>query len=517
MIQTIIFRLYPSEIQEKKLHEIFTIYNRAKRKGYRLLLKRAKKDGKTIVFEGEKQTQQELMNFCHNNPYVNTIIIENKTKLKAQDTWLYKTKDYLEHKIKVVKEKIDKIKNKNDRRIKGLYSRLSSLQNKIIYLENSLRNEILNLRIKPIVFGSKKLFRKRILHKINKQEFKVRRDASFGCVGKKQGVNLNLKILPSRKLKIRTFSKEKEKKWIEIPFSVNEKQKKHFQKILKAEKYTAIVKRKLIKNELRYYVHFSYDIKDLKMKYSFENGAVGLDFNYNFVTLTNTDNNGELKSYNQINFRNLHSYRKDKRNDYISFKLDKIINYCINKKKGLVIENLSFNQQFSYNKNLNKKISNFKTSALELLKRKCIKKGVDFREVHPAYTSLIGKYKYSRLHNLSNHVLASFVIARRGLGFKEEIPSIYKWVLSQVGDIIKPRLKKGSPYYEWSKIHDFFKHNGITSFKTPEIVKKIMLVKDVLNSIKGVQLNNLRAGLSKNEKINDYHKFWNFIDNFQFL
>ena len=119
-----------------------------------------------------------------------------------------------------------------------------------------------------------------------------------------------------------------------------------------------------------------------------------------------------------------------------------------NKKKGLVIENLSFEQNFSYNSELNKKLSNFKTTALDLLEKRCLKKGIAVRKMHPAYTSLIGKYKYSRSYNFSIHVLASYAIARRGLGFKESISAIYKWLLSQVRCFIKPRLKKGSPYYE---------------------------------------------------------------------
>jgi len=37
MIQTIKFRLYPTQLQKNNLHEIFTIYNRVKRIGYKLL------------------------------------------------------------------------------------------------------------------------------------------------------------------------------------------------------------------------------------------------------------------------------------------------------------------------------------------------------------------------------------------------------------------------------------------------------------------------------------------------
>jgi hypothetical protein len=143
---------------------------------------------------------------------------------------------------------------------------------------------------------------------------------------------------------------------------------------------------------------------------------------------------------------------------------------------------------------------------------------VSFRKVFPAYTSLIGKYKYSGLHNLSIHHLASYLIARRGLGFKETVPAVYDWVLSQVGEFIEPRLKKGSPYRTWSMIHELFKHSGITSFKTAEILHKTVLMMHVLNSVTSTQPDNLKAGLSlSNGKINVYHKTWNYINDFNVL
>ncbi|GAH63393.1 unnamed protein product, partial [marine sediment metagenome] len=238
---------------------------------------------------------------------------------------------------------------------------------------------------------------------------------------------------------------------------------------------------------------------------------------YNFVSLSNVDLLGNFKSYHEIYFRNLHSYRKNKRADYISYKMDKVVNYCINKKKGLIVEDLSFEQEFSYGKKRNRKLSNFKTSALDLLERKCLKRGVAIRKVHPAYTSLIGKYKYSRLYNLSTHVLASYVIARKGLKFKEEIPARYKWLLAQVGDVIKPRLKPSSSYRNWAKLHDFFKHSGITSFKTSEVLQKALQMKHVLNSVTSEQPDNLRAGLSSTGKVDNWNKFWNFIENTNIL
>ncbi|MCP6718708.1 MAG: IS200/IS605 family accessory protein TnpB-related protein [Patescibacteria group bacterium] len=268
---------------------------------------------------------------------------------------------------------------------------------------------------------------------------------------------------------------------------------------------------------MRYFAHISYEIPEKEIIFGFENGVVGLDMNYNFVSLCTADKEGNFKSYHEVKFRNLHSYRKNKRADYISHKIDKVVNYCINKKKGLVIEDLSFNQEFSYEKKRNRKLSNFKTTALDLLERKCLKRGVAVRKVHLAYTSLIGKYKYSRSRNLSNHILASYVIARKSLGFKEEIPANYKWLLAQVRDVIKPRLKPSSPYYNWAKLHDFFKYSGITSFKTSEVMKKVLQMKHVLNPVTGVQPDNLKASLSSTGKIDDWNKFWNFIENTNFL
>lgn len=93
MIQTVIFRLYPSKSQEKKLDEIFTIYNRMKRIGYK------------ILFNGENNIQQKLMARCRNNPYVNSILIENKMKLDQQKIWLEKREKYMRKQIKEIEKK----------------------------------------------------------------------------------------------------------------------------------------------------------------------------------------------------------------------------------------------------------------------------------------------------------------------------------------------------------------------------------------------------------------------------
>lgn len=251
MKTTVKFRLNPTASQEQKLHEIFSIYNKVKRVGYKLYY--GLKDTDLTKNEKRGLIQPQLMELCHNNPYVNTIMIDCETKLAQQKTWFEKRETYLIHQVTTILEKIEQIKqsDKKDRRFKGLYSRLSSVQNKLI-----------TLRFKPVVFGTRGLFRERILGKIRKDEFRIRRDSSFCCVGKKEGINLNLKLLSDMTLKVRTFSKDKEKKWAIIPFTVNYTQEKWFHEILALELYQVEMIRRLYKGTLRYFAHVSYEIPE---------------------------------------------------------------------------------------------------------------------------------------------------------------------------------------------------------------------------------------------------------------
>jgi len=91
------------------------------------------------------------------------------------------------------------------------------------------------------------------------------------------------------------------------------------------------------------------------------------------------------------------------------------------KGKGLVIESLNFIKK-NKGKQFNRIINNFVyRKLLESIERKAIRCGVRLFKVNPAYTSIIGKYKYATSLGLSFHQAAAFVIARRGLGFRERI------------------------------------------------------------------------------------------------
>jgi hypothetical protein len=56
-------------------------------------------------------------------------------------------------------------------------------------------------------------------------------------------------------------------------------------------------------------------------------------------------------------------------------------------------------------------------------------KGVEVVEVNPAYTSVIGMLKYAPQLNIDKDIAGAYVIGRRALGFKEDMPENYERLL----------------------------------------------------------------------------------------
>ena len=117
-----------------------------------------------------------------------------------------------------------------------------------------------------------------------------------------------------------------------------------------------------------------------------------------------------------------------------------------------MFENLQFSKDWTYNKKLNRIKSNFVwRKFLELLERKCIEHGIRYKKVNPAFTSVVGRVKYSEMYGLNVHESAAYVIARRGLGYNEKL-SVYKTQSKIVKDrIIRTLAEK----YDGKRIHNW--------------------------------------------------------------
>ena len=113
----------------------------------------------------------------------------------------------------------------------------------------------------------------------------------------------------------------------------------------------------------------------------------------------------------------------------------KIIDIAYEKRKAIVIENikkLSKGRRGDGASKLRKKLHQFVyKSLLEKIETLARRAGIEIIKVNPAYTSVIGEFKYSPQYLIDKDIAASYVIGRRGLGFDDEIPKNYKDLLSK--------------------------------------------------------------------------------------
>ena len=99
---------------------------------------------------------------------------------------------------------------------------------------------------------------------------------------------------------------------------------------------------------------------------------------------------------------------------------------------------LHSNRDHDTNHRFNRLVHSFAKNKLQkALISRGLKFGFYIKKVNPAYTSVIGRWKYAKMYGLSVHEAASFVIGRRGLDFDEKVP---KELLKQLRTKVKPHL-----------------------------------------------------------------------------
>ena len=110
-----------------------------------------------------------------------------------------------------------------------------------------------------------------------------------------------------------------------------------------------------------------------------------------------------------------------------------IVDLAIEKGKAIAVENLKKlkkGMRGDGKAELRKRLHNWNAKKfLQKLKRVAMLKGVEIVEVNPAYTSVIGMLKYAPQLNIDKDIAGAYVIGRRALGFKEDMPENYERLL----------------------------------------------------------------------------------------
>ena len=374
---------------------------------------------------------------------MNTELYNKKIRLSC----LENKKEKITSKINKLKVKVtvnkasDKELNryrKNKHKYYFLCNRINELKQNIAKVEYNIKNQNVTL-----AFGGKKTFKAQYNLKANnyktlmkwKNYYHKKRDKNIFYLGSKdescgnQLVQITYdEIKDSFSLKIR---KEKDysedNKYLIIDNICFKHMKNELIEIIKCNKDKSNLlplsyRIYRIKNKwyLQVIITTKVDSYDTRKEY----GVVGLDFNNGFISLSETNEHGNLIGMKHYNLKH-HGCGNKAENEMLNVISD-IVNYAKGVGKDISIENLKFNSTKSKSIKSNNKFDkkyNIMIHTLDYsryifrLENKCHKLKVSLNKVDPRNTSKIGYEKYAKTRKLTIHQAASYVIARRYQGF----------------------------------------------------------------------------------------------------
>ena len=177
----------------------------------------------------------------------------------------------------------------------------------------------------------------------------------------------------------------------------------------------------------------SFTLHEERMNYDISNGVISADLNYDNISWAELDSQGHRLRGGMIKF-DISDKNTNQITDILGRASSKLVSISRKTKKPLVIEELDLKKKkasMAYSiKASNRKVSIFAYRKLtSLITGKAFRFGIGVIKVNPVYTSFIGKIKYLKKLRCPVHLAAAYVIGRRGMGFKEKVPQIYKKVI----------------------------------------------------------------------------------------
>ena len=186
---------------------------------------------------------------------------------------------------------------------------------------------------------------------------------------------------------------------------------------------------KIIKRNGRYYLYCTFEIQVDTNNFvtCSDYGTIGLDFNKGFVTLSETNQYGHLVKTKLLPYR-------FKAGNKTKTDLQEIANHvtalAYQTGKDICIEDLNFKTTKSKTETKQGKQYNEMIHSLayrqftDIIESVAYRNKVTLIKVNPAWTSWLAEKLYCPTMKLNVHVGASYVIARRGQGYKDTVKSL---------------------------------------------------------------------------------------------
>jgi len=357
----------------------------------------------------------------------------------------------------VLEGKIDSIKEKRDMQVIDFGERIKSLELKIKKIKNPFtihqkKRLLNNLKTKleklktdkaqnrvRLCFGSKRLFRAQFSLKENgfssreewKQAWQKSRSSEFFVLGSKDEIHGNQSCTAflqedtslNIRLRLPNCMQQADKYfWIK-----NIRFPHGHQEIITALKFKQALCYRFKLDEKGWRIFLSVDTKPAPIISNEKLGAIGIDINNNHLSVVEADRFGNVVNKQTIPL-NLYGKNSHQSKALIGDACKKIVESAQEAKKPIVLEKLNFQQKKRILKegcsSYARMLSSFAySSILTHIKSRAQKLGIEIKEVNPAYTSIIGRVKFSKRYGLSIHHAAALTIARRSLRFSEKLPS----------------------------------------------------------------------------------------------
>ena len=374
----------------------------------------------------------------------NSIISDAQGRLNALKELKVFEKRQLEQKIEHLENKVlPKLIQKRDDYIvqlkanpKGSVVRLRNIRRKIVAKKNKLNR--LKQKLENVIYqiesGRLKLcFGTKVLLKRDYKRFVAQRDSQMSFVGSKSESAQNQMLQLSYNPKNNQFDIKLRKDFGEFKNASKDDKYVYGRVYFRHHKSELIsilrqgyspLSYKIIKKRNRFYLYCTFEIhvEDDEFLTRSSYGTIGLDFNKGFVTLSETNEYGHLLRTQVLPYRFKSGF---KTKTDLQKLVNDVVDLAFQTGKDICIEDLEFKkkkakteskQGAKYNEMLHslayRQFSNF-------IEGIAFRNLVYVRKVNPAWTSWLAKERYCPRMKLNVHVGASFVIARRGQGFKD--------------------------------------------------------------------------------------------------
>ena len=183
---------------------------------------------------------------------------------------------------------------------------------------------------------------------------------------------------------------------------------------------------KIVKRNGRYYLHCTFELQvgneGIVTRSSY--GTIGIDFNKGFVTLSETNQYGHLVRTQFIPYR-FKSGNKTKSD--LQVVANHVVKLALRRGKDVCIENLDFRvTKAKTETKIGKKYNDMLHSLAyrefsDAIESVAYRNRVELHKVNPAWTSWLADRIYCKPMKLNIHTGASYVIARRGQGYKDAV------------------------------------------------------------------------------------------------